>query len=83
MISWRSFGRKLACPLARWAYPIERDSELPLRDAAQIPEIVGGYRILSILGSGGWGVVYEAEQKEPRRRVGLKVLRPGSVSESA
>jgi tetratricopeptide (TPR) repeat protein/predicted Ser/Thr protein kinase len=36
---------------------------------------VGGYKIIREIGHGGMGVVYEAEQQNPRRRVALKVLR--------
>ncbi|MHC4609059.1 MAG: tetratricopeptide repeat protein, partial [Planctomycetota bacterium] len=36
---------------------------------------IGGYRIIREIGRGGMGVVYEAEQQEPRRYVALKVIR--------
>lgn len=39
---------------------------------------VGRYRLLERIGEGGFGVVYLAEQREPvRRRVALKILKPG------
>jgi serine/threonine-protein kinase len=46
------------------------------------PESIGGYRILGKLGEGGMGVVYEAEQPHPRRRVALKVVRGGAYIDS-
>ena len=39
------------------------------------PRSIGGFRIVRELGRGGMGIVYEAEQSEPRRRVALKVVR--------
>jgi serine/threonine protein kinase/Flp pilus assembly protein TadD len=42
---------------------------------------VGPYKLLSILGEGGFAVVYLAEQERPvRRRVALKVIKPGMDS---
>jgi len=39
---------------------------------------IGDYRLLDILGEGGMGVVYRAEQERPiRRQVALKVVKPG------
>jgi tRNA A-37 threonylcarbamoyl transferase component Bud32/tetratricopeptide (TPR) repeat protein len=42
---------------------------------------LGRFRILRVLGEGGMGIVYEAEEDEPRRRVALKLIRPGFFSE--
>ena len=39
---------------------------------------IGPYKLLSLLGEGGFGVVYLAEQTKPvQRRVALKVIKPG------
>lgn len=38
---------------------------------------VGNYTIVRRIGEGGMGVVFEAEQMHPRRRVALKVIRAG------
>ncbi|MFH1418052.1 MAG: serine/threonine-protein kinase, partial [Planctomycetota bacterium] len=39
------------------------------------PERLGPYKILDVLGEGGMGVVYEAQQEQPKRRVAIKVIR--------
>lgn len=38
---------------------------------------IGGYKIVRVIGEGGMGVVFEAEQEHPRRIVALKVIKPG------
>ena len=42
-----------------------------------LPGTVGRYRVLRLVGEGGMGSVYEAEQDHPRRIVALKVIKPG------
>ena len=45
-------------------------------------ESVGPFRVLRVLGSGGMGIVYEAEQAEPiQRRVAIKLIKAGMDSE--
>jgi tetratricopeptide (TPR) repeat protein len=48
--------------------------------AAGVPLIIGRYRVLRLLGEGGMGAVYEAEQDQPRRVVALKIIKPGLAS---
>jgi hypothetical protein len=38
---------------------------------------IGGYQLVRVIGEGGMGVVFEAEQEHPRRIVALKVIKPG------
>jgi eukaryotic-like serine/threonine-protein kinase len=54
-----------------------------LTAAAPVPLVeglreIGPYKLLAVLGEGGMGLVYLAEQTAPiRRRVALKILKPG------
>jgi serine/threonine protein kinase/Tfp pilus assembly protein PilF len=48
---------------------------------AYAPGTIGGYTIRRILGEGGMGTVFEAEQASPKRIVALKVIRAGVVNE--
>src|SRR5438874_4089628 len=44
---------------------------------------VGRYKLLQQIGEGGYGVVFMAEQEEPvRRRVALKIIKPGMDTKS-
>jgi eukaryotic-like serine/threonine-protein kinase len=49
----------------------------PTGTPGAVPSTIGRYRILRLLGEGGMGVVYEAEQEQPRRIVALKVIKAG------
>ena len=65
-------GNFLQCPTP----PPDATSEWPLteRPGSQI----GPYKLLEQIGEGGFGVVFMAEQQRPvRRRVALKVIKPG------
>jgi serine/threonine protein kinase/WD40 repeat protein len=45
-----------------------------------LPERIGPYEVLSVLGEGGMGWVLEARQQNPSRRVALKVVKAGFTS---
>src|SRR5262249_3292543 len=52
------------------------------RGLAHLVQAIGRYRVVRVLGEGGMGTVYEAEQDNPRRTVALKVVRAGLASDS-
>ena len=56
------------------AYASDSDAVEP--DAHWTPRRIGRYEIIRVIGEGGMGTVYEAQQENPRRRVALKVIRP-------
>lgn len=45
--------------------------------AGLVPDAVGNYLVVGVLGVGGMATVYEAVQESPRRRVALKVMHQG------
>ncbi len=56
--------------------------ELSAAPAAAPPEQIGPYRLVRLVGEGGMGQVYLAEQEQPvRRRVAVKLVRLGLNSE--
>ncbi|MHC5109225.1 MAG: protein kinase domain-containing protein [Planctomycetota bacterium] len=52
---------------------LAESGELP---QSRLPQRIGRYRVLDIIGEGGMGIVYLAEQDQPKRRLALKVVRP-------
>ncbi|MEQ8850621.1 MAG: serine/threonine-protein kinase [Phycisphaerales bacterium] len=53
--------------------------ESPSTSGPDVGDVIGPYRLIDILGRGGMGCVYLAEQEQPiRRRVALKALHAGA-----
>ncbi len=68
-------------PISSESPTIEYASEPAGLGSVADPEHVGPYKIISRLGEGGFGVVYQAQQDVPvRRRVALKIIKPGMDS---
>ena len=58
----------------------DHDSDVDTADY-QLGEQIGPYKLVSVLGEGGLGIVYLAEQEKPlRRQVALKIIKPGMDS---
>ena len=57
--------------------PVARVPAIASGARSGLPGRIGPFRILGLLGEGGMGRVYEAEQEQPRRVVALKVIKPG------
>jgi WD40 repeat protein/serine/threonine protein kinase len=47
------------------------------------PRCIGSYQVVELLGTGGMGVVYLAQQERPQRKVAIKIIRPGLASMTA
>src|SRR6516165_7062087 len=63
-----------ALPAALPASEAETQACAPAAGDAADPEVVGGYRLVRVIGVGGMGKVYEAEDTATDRRVALKLV---------
>jgi eukaryotic-like serine/threonine-protein kinase len=58
--------------------PAGSEATLDQPVGARPGDVIGPYKLLELIGEGGFGVVYMAEQTRPlRRKVALKVIKPG------
>lgn len=62
--------------------PDRREPEPSMHGTLDPGTRVGPYTVSRLIGVGGMGVVYEAEQSSPRRRVALKLVRAELITRS-
>ncbi len=69
------------CPKCLMKMGLESGAKATVDDPGDIESPgtrIGRYKLLELVGEGGMGLVYLAEQKRPvRRRVALKIIKPG------
>ena len=69
------------CPRCLMEVGLENDAGVTIESPGVIEgpgTTIGRYKLLELIGEGGMGLVYLAEQQEPvKRRVALKIIKPG------
>ena len=68
------------CNSATWTKPSRLPSQAGHSHQA-LGTMIGPYKLMEQIGEGGFGLVFVADQQEPvRRRVALKIIKPGMES---
>jgi serine/threonine-protein kinase len=78
---WGEEGAGPSDPTKRADPPPKTQLEAPAAQDPLIGTQLGEYRVKSLLGSGGMGIVYRGEQPEIGKQVAIKVLRPELASD--
>ena len=63
------------------AYELKEATGSSTTEEKHVGSTIGPYKLMEQIGEGGFGLVFVAEQREPvRRRVALKLIKPGMDS---
>jgi eukaryotic-like serine/threonine-protein kinase len=74
LLAYLNAGSFLESPAAGFAGTVNSACEI----SAAPGSVIGAYKLLEQIGEGGFGIVYMADQQAPvRRRVALKIVKPG------